>query len=110
LASEGVEPVIVVWALVKEIRTLSAISSAISSGQNRSAVFKQNRIWSKREAAVNAALKRIPSHVWYELLEKAAHLDQTVKGQRYDDVGSVWHQIECICADLCDVQIIRHAS
>ena len=109
LASEGVEPVIVVWALVKEIRTLSAINSAINSGQNRSAVFKQNRIWSKREAAVNAALNRIPSHVWYELLEKAAHLDQTVKGQRYDDVGSVWHQIECICADLCDVQIIRHA-
>ena len=110
LASEGVEPVIVVWALVKEIRTLSAINSAINSGQKRSAVFKQNRIWSKREAAVNAALKRIPSHVWYELLEKAAHLDQTVKGQRYDDVGSVWHQIECICAGLCDVQIIRHAN
>ena len=110
LASEGVEPVIVVWALVREIRTLAAISAAINNGQNRSAVFKQNRIWNKREPAVNAALQRIPSHVWYALHEKAAYLDQTIKGQRYDDVGSVWHQIECICADLCNVQIIRHAS
>ena len=110
LASEGVEPVIVVWALVREIRALAAISAAINSGQNRSVVFKQNRIWNKREPAVNAALQRIPSHVWYALLEKAAYLDQTIKGQRYDDVGSVWHQIECICADLCNVKIIRHAN
>lgn len=110
LTSEGVEPVIVVWALVREIRTLAAISAAISSGQNRSVVFKQNRIWNKREPIVNAALKRIPSNSWYQLLEKVAYLDQTVKGQRYDDVGSLWHQIERVCADLCNVKIIRHAS
>ena len=110
LASEGVEPVIVVWALVREIRTLAAISSAINSGENRSSVYKRNRIWSKREPVVNAALQRIPSHGWYSLLEKAAYLDQTVKGQRYDEVGSLWHQIECLCADICNVKIIRHAS
>ena len=107
LLSEGVEPVIVVWALVREIRTLAAISSAIRSGQNRSSVFKQNRIWNKREPAINAALQRIKLEGWYALLEKAAYLDQTVKGQRYDDVGSVWHQIERVCAALCCVQIIR---
>ena len=67
LASEGVEPVIVIWALVREIRVLAAISFAISNGQSRSSVFKQNRIWSKREPAVNAALQRIPSHRWYDL-------------------------------------------
>ncbi len=110
LTSEGIEPVIVVWALVREIRALAAISAAISSGQNRSVVFKQNRVWNKREPIVNAALKRIPSSSWYQLLEKAAYLDQTVKGQRYDDVGSLWHQIERICADLCNVKIIRYAS
>jgi len=110
LQSEGVEPVIVVWALVREIRLLAAISAAINAGQNRAAVFKQNRIWSKREPAVNAALTRLPVSVWYDLLEQAAHLDQTVKGQRFSEVGPIWHQIEQLCARLCGAQIIRQVS
>jgi len=110
LQSEGVEPVIVVWALVREIRTMSVISAAISTGQGRSAVYKQNRIWSKREPAVNKAVQRLSLPQWYALLEQAAHLDQTVKGQRYDEAGSIWYQVERLCAEMCNVQVIRHAG
>ena len=110
LQSEGIEPVIVVWALVREIRAMTAISAAISSGQNRASVYKQNRIWSKREPAVNAAIQRLALPQWYQLLEQVAHLDQTVKGQRYEEPGSVWHQIERLCADLCNINIIRKVS
>lgn len=110
LQSEGIEPVIVTWALAREIRLLAAISAGLQVGQNRSVLFKQNRIWAKREAVVNAALQRINSRGWYELLEQAAHLDQTVKGQRYFDVGPVWHQIEQLCAAICGLQLLRQAS
>lgn len=110
LQSEGIEPVIVVWALVREIRALAVISAAISAGQNRSSVFKQNRIWSKREPSVNAALQRLGTPQWYDLLEQSAKLDQTVKGQRFEDVGSVWYQVEQLCSQLCGVKIIREAS
>lgn len=109
LQSEGLEPVIVVWALVREIRLMTAISAAIASGQNRALVFKQNRIWNKREPAVNAAVGRLSLTRWYRLLEQVAHLDQTVKGQRYSEPGTVWHQIEQLCAQICGKQIIRHA-
>ncbi|MFT6032353.1 MAG: DNA polymerase-3 subunit delta [Arenicella sp.] len=105
LQSEGVEPVIVVWALVREIRVLAAISSALQQGQNKSLLFKQNRIWNKREPIVNAALSRIAPSTWYQLLEQAAHLDQTVKGQRYSEVGSLWYQIEQLCCRLCGVKL-----
>lgn len=105
LQSEGIEPVIVVWALVREIRVLAAISSGLQAGQNRGMLFKQNRIWSKREPAVNAALLRHTSQCWYDLLEDAAHLDQTVKGQRLKEVGSVWYQIEQLCAKICNVPL-----
>lgn len=102
LQSEGIEPVIVVWALVREIRLMTSLSAAISSGQNQSAVFKQYRVWSKRESVVAAALRRVATNRWYDLLEKAAFLDQTVKGQRYREVGDLWHQIESLCAAICD--------
>ena len=110
LQSEGIEPVIVVWALVREIRAMAAMSAAISSGQSRAQVYKQNRIWSKREPAVNAAIQRLNTQQWYQLLERVAYLDQTVKGQRYDEPGTVWYQIELLCAELCNVNVIRDAS
>jgi DNA polymerase-3 subunit delta len=105
LQSEGVEPVIVVWALVREIRLLASISSALQQGQNKGVLFKQNRIWNKREPFVNAALARLSPRMWYQLLEQAAHLDQTVKGQRYSEVGSLWYQIEQLCCRLCGVKL-----
>lgn len=110
LQSEGVEPVIVVWALVREIRTLTQISSALSSGGNKGSLFKQYRIWSKRESKMNAALQRLSTKDCYELLQQAAHLDQSVKGQRYREVGPLWHQIERLCAAFCSQVLVKRAS
>ena len=110
LQSEGVEPVIVVWALVREVRLLAILSAAVESGQNRSALFKQHRVWSQREAVVGAALKRLNSNSWYRLVEQAARLDQTVKGQRYQEVGSIWHQVEQLCAAICAVQVLPESA
>lgn len=106
LYAEGFEPVIVVWALVREIRLLAHLTGLIEQGQQRSAAFKQLRIWSSREAVINCALGRLSSEHCQELLQRAAHLDQTVKGQRHREVGSVWHQIESLCAALCGVEIV----
>jgi len=111
LQSEGVEPVIVVWALVRELRTLLTISFALqsnSSPQAKSQAFKQHRVWSKREPIVNAGLQRHSSSALAELLERAAFLDQTVKGQRVLEVGSAWYQIEQLCAAICGVEVVKH--
>ena len=105
LQSEGVEPVIVVWALVKEIRLISAIASGLAQGQSRAALFKQNRVWSKREPFVNAALQRFDAAQWQDLLIQAAYLDQTVKGQRYKEPGDNWYQIEQLCAGICGMPL-----
>ncbi len=110
LQSEGLEPVIVAWALVREIRTLAQISHALGIGGNKSALFKQHRIWSRRAPIIDSALQRLDSHACFELLLQAAHLDQSIKGQRSVEVGTVWHQIECLCHSLCGQQLVKHAS
>lgn len=110
LQSEGVEPVIVVWALVREIRSMATVSAGLQAGQNRGMLFKQNRIWSKREPMVNAALQRLTVAAWYQLLENAAHLDQTVKGQRSTEIGGVWYQIEQLCAKMCGINLASTVS
>jgi len=110
LQSEGIEPVIVIWSLVREIRLMAVISAAIKDGQNKAAVFKQNRIWNKREAIVSSALNRIDSDQWYSLLDQAAKLDQTIKGQRYSEAGTIWYQIELLCSAICGVELLKPAA
>lgn len=110
LQSEGVEPVIVIWALVREIRLLTGLAFALlgnNSPQAKSALFKQHRIWSKREPLVNSALQRMDAQQWSALLEQAAFLDQTVKGQRMLEIGSIWYQIEQLCAAICGVDVVK---
>jgi DNA polymerase-3 subunit delta len=109
LQSEGIEPVIVVWSLVREIRLLAMLAGNIAAGQNRAMLFKQHRVWSKRETLVNAALNRLNLTQWHHLLERAAYLDQTVKGQRPQAVGSLWYQLELLCGELCGVKAVPAA-
>ena len=106
LQSEGVEPVIVVWALAREARTLCALAAGLRAGQNKAMLFKQHRIWSKRETLFNGALQRLSLHDCHRILEQVAHLDQTIKGQRTLQVGSAWFQIEQLCAALCVVDSV----
>lgn len=106
LQSEGVEPVIVTWSLVKEIRQLAAISAAVAQGQPQSMAFKQFRVWSKREPLVASALKRHNVDACYTLLQNAAKLDQVVKGQRS---GDAWQQIEKLCVELCGINPVKQS-
>lgn len=105
LQSEGIEPVILVWSLVREVRMLAAIASGLQMGHNRSQLFKEHRVWSKRESMVNAALARLTAEQCIALLEQVAILDQVVKGQRYDGIGDIWFQIEQVCAQLCTIKV-----
>jgi hypothetical protein len=59
---------------------------------------------------VGGALNRLNSNGWYRLVAQAARLDQSVKGQRYQEVGSAWHQVEQLCAAICAVQVLPESA
>lgn len=105
LKSEGIEPVIIVWALARECRTLTEIISGLQQGKTRNDLFRQHRIWNKRQAGVNAALDRHSLPSFYELLKQVAILDQSIKGQRQDQPGDIWFQLEKFCMQMCGVKI-----
>ena len=101
LQSEGVEPVIMSWALVRDIRALSKAKHALSQGQDQRAVFQANQIWAKRQPIYRAALQRISVEDGYALLADAVKLDQSIKGQPDQiEVGSIWFQINRLCSSL----------
>ncbi len=82
LEAEGVEPVLILWALSREIRTLASVCYAIDHGGSAEAAMNAARIWSTRKALVGRAAQRLGSaRRTHDLLALAATTDAAIKGQ-----------------------------
>lgn len=104
LRAEGVEPVLVLWALSREIRNLTAMARQLQSGSSLSQVLASQRVWDKRKPQVSAALKRIRGRQWWQLLQTCNHIDRVVKGRA---VGSAWDELLQLTLRLSGVQALK---
>jgi len=102
LRSEGIAPPIVLWALTRDARLLIKIKLALSQGQNKDLVFKNNQIWDKRKQLVSNALNRLSDHDLNEVLVLSAKADRQIKGQ---EQGDVWEILLAICLKFTSTQI-----
>ncbi len=102
LRSEGIAPPIVLWALTRDARLLIKIKLALSQGQNKELVFKNNNIWDKRKQLVSNALNRLSDHDLNEVLVLSAKADRQIKGQ---EQGDVWEILLAICLKFASTEI-----
>ncbi len=94
LRSEGVATPIVLWALTREARALIKMKLALSQGQNREVVFKNNQIWDKRKQRVSNALSRLSDSDLNNILVLSAKADRQIKGQ---ESGDAWETLLALC-------------
>jgi len=97
LRSEGIEPPVVLWALSRELRSLSIINSQLAQGQPAAQVFRKQGIWDKRQPAVNRALNRISTPLLHQLLQLAGDIDMAIKGARQ---GDTWDELSSLVFNL----------
>ncbi|MHA1568994.1 MAG: DNA polymerase III subunit delta [Alphaproteobacteria bacterium] len=81
LQGEGVEPVLILWALGRELRALCGMSRELQAGKALGQVLGQYRVWDKRKGPVQAALRRYPLRRWQGLLWQADEIEKIIKGQ-----------------------------
>lgn len=93
LKGEGTEPVLILWALVREIRALASMAIEVAAGQTPAAVLEQARVWPKRRPLIGRALTRHRATGWQDLLMHAARAERVVKGRSR---GDGWREIECL--------------
>ena len=104
LRHEGIEPIIIVWALANQVRTLYGLSRAVAAGRPRAQLFKSFRIWSQRAPLVNSALDRFGERGWAARLQEIARLDRILKGR---ESGFIWSSLEHTCLSLCNTSYVR---
>jgi DNA polymerase-3 subunit delta len=80
LHGEGEASVLVLWAVVEEIRTLLRIKRGVAAGKPLAMLLRENRVWGPRERLIGPALSRLSEATLERGLALAARLDRQVKG------------------------------
>lgn len=81
LRAEGVEPVIVVWALTRELRTLASLTDTVAQGMDLASGMQKTGVWRNRQGLVRSCIGRHQHGDFHRLLKAANHADQAAKGQ-----------------------------
>lgn len=103
LREEGIEPVLVNWALHQEVRRLVALAFARSQGQTLEAGFAEQKIWEKRKPLLRQAMQRLTLADCQRLLRDCARTDQVIKGV---EVGSTWGRLLANGLRLAGVELL----
>lgn len=88
LQAEGEEPVLVLGALLRQLKELASFALEIDAGTPAQRVTAG--VWERRRPLIQAALKRRKAAGWQRLLKKAQRADRVLKGRAQ---GRPWDEL-----------------
>ena len=97
LQAEGIEPVLVLWAFTNELRLLNTLTKQTQKGMPLPTLFKQYRIWEKRQGPIQHFLRRATQKTCWKLLVMAAEIDRMIKGT---EPGNTWDALEKLALSM----------
>jgi len=107
LRAEGVDPTVVLWALLREIRALAGMAAAVRQGSTAAQALARHHVWEKRKALVAKALQRHDDSGWLQLLQEATRIDRIIKGL---GAGNPWDELLQLCLQMADRARLRALS
>ncbi len=87
LREEGVEPVLVMWSLTRELRALARVSDFVRTDRDLGGAMRKAGVWNTRQALVRSCIARHGRDDFYDLLKAAGRADAASKGQ---GPGDAW--------------------
>ena len=97
LQNEGMDAIIVIWALNRELRLLSKLSFSVDSGMNQNELMRNYRIWTSRQNIVLSCLNRHQTKDFHIMIKACTNADNVAKGQIK---GEKWQLIRNIILSL----------
>ncbi len=97
LKFEGIEPVLILWAIIRELRIMADIGQKSRQGVSLDLLLQQHRIFARRQASVRRFLGKFNHETCWHLLEQAAILDKIIKGAV---PGNVWESMQLFCLKM----------
>lgn len=91
LQAEGAEPVLVLWTLTRDIRTMLSICDAVNKGSSLDQAMQKQKLWDKQKPLIYKALQRHTVASLKTLLQHASKIDTIIKGVA---AGNVWNELQ----------------
>jgi len=105
LRNEGLEPIIIHWALSRELHSLYKLAIDIAAGQSINNVFRKHRVWSNRTNIVRNALQRHKPRGLQILIRSTAKLERILKGASRNKGADPWTEITWLCLRMSGVKL-----
>lgn len=97
LASEGNEPVLLLWVISEDIRTLIRLLAALKQGKSINEMRQSLRLWGEKQTLAPQAARRIGIRRLLEALQICAYIDRQIKGA---EEGNAWAEIKHLFLSL----------
>ena len=94
LKNEGVEPMLALWAMTREVRMLTGIAEANMSAD---AAMTKARVWDNRKALIRKALSRHSVSRWKAFLKRCGKIDRVIKGI---EPGRAWDELLALTTQI----------
>jgi len=101
IRTEGVEAVIVMWALTRELRMLAGLSDSIRTGTELGTAMRKAHVWQNRQGLVRSCIGRHQAKDFFRLLKLVRRGDAAAKGQLRSDPWQIATQIVLELAMPC---------
>ncbi|MEO6928065.1 MAG: DNA polymerase III subunit delta [Casimicrobiaceae bacterium] len=98
LQQEGEPLTLIIWQLSEDVHAIAAVHQAMRTGTPMSGAIRNARVWGKRQAALEAAVKRIAARDVAGLLSLLAPLDALAKGL---GAGDPWDALVRAALAVC---------
>ncbi|MBY0544890.1 MAG: DNA polymerase III subunit delta [Gammaproteobacteria bacterium] len=94
----GTEPILILWALTRELRQLYEMHTKLKKGERLDIIFRDFRVLPVRKRVVESALVRLTPLTMHRLLSEAANIDAIIKGAL---MLPLWPTLEAWCLSYC---------
>ncbi len=106
LRGEGIDAVLVLWAVNKDLQWVARAQYLMSRGQSAEAAMNAIYVWRPRQAAMKQALGRLKPRMVRQLIIDAERVDRSIKGAANFDP---WVELEGLVARMAGVPLPRAA-
>ena len=93
LEAEGEEPVLLLWAVAEDSRTLIRLAAALKQGQSLQSVRNSLRLWGDKQTLAPLAVKRLSVSRLIGALQECARIDRMIKGAEDGDAWAAFRQM-----------------
>lgn len=104
LREEGAQPVLVQWALAREVRSLALLAEACAAGESPAQALARLRVWAQRRQPLQRAAQRLGPAASRRLLALAGLAERVCKGAA---AGEPWQVIELLALALAGADVDR---